>query len=102
MTQIPNLPPAVLASADQWLAGGTDSMAGPLAQVREAIASKNTEARLASVAIALSVQAIEDPQICQGLAAGYILSLYELARAHDKLAHFERLQRDLEAGWKHQ
>jgi hypothetical protein len=91
MTEIPKLSPAVLASADQWLAGSGDSFAIPLANVREAIAADNTEERLASVAIGVAKQAIDDPRMCQGLAAAYILALYEMARLQQRIEKLEEV-----------
>lgn len=86
----PNLPPAVLASADQWLAGSKDSFAVPLANMRLAITAPDTEAQLANVAIGVAAQALGNEQMCQGLAAAYILCLYELARTQMRLEAVEQ------------
>jgi hypothetical protein len=86
------LPPAVLASADQWLAGSKDSMSTPLASMRVAIAAGDTEAQLAGVAISLAAQSVGNAHMCQGLAAAYILCLYELARTQMQLEAQSRKQ----------
>jgi hypothetical protein len=85
----PELPPAVLASADQWLASSRESFALPLANVRKAMAAPDTEAQLANVAIEVAAQAVGDAHMCQGLAAAYVLCLYELARTQARLEALE-------------
>lgn len=81
----PDLPPAVLASADQWLASSKDSFSVPLANMRKAMAAGDTEAQLANVAIGVAAQAVGNADMCRGLSAAYVLCLYELARTQARL-----------------
>ena len=85
----PKLPPEMLAKVDQWLAGGIEKWAGPLAAVRRAMAGPTPENELAVVVLTLANQAVLNPDECLRLSSGYILALRQLARLQDQLAAAE-------------
>lgn len=81
----PQLPPHILAAADQWLAGADKLLAYPLAQMREMMAAPDTENQMAAVGLYIGDRAAGDQRECRELAFAYMLALHQLVVLQQKL-----------------
>lgn len=81
---IPKFPPHILAAVDQWLAGADNHLAGSITNMRELMASPDSENRIAAVALWMGDHIVGDRNECRELACAYVLALHQLAVLQQK------------------